>query len=353
MAKRSEKMDVETAENVTVKNSSAETSKFTTEIQEIVKKSYSDIVLDSNVKSINSRFLLYNQIIGGIPIGRFVVVQALEGVGKSSLVVQLAADIQKFQYPIVYLDTEYAMSTQRFSQLGFNLNDKNVIYLQPTSLQQVFSLIRDIIKTKIEKFGIDMPAFIIWDSIAATPAKEEVQLEEIVGVEVGIRARILSQGLRVITGLLSKSNVTLIAINQYRMKMSNGMPSWGGPQYTTPGGLAPKFTAYQTIELKDSSKFNDEDPEDNGKLVKFKALKNKMKAPLVEFSMYYTYEHGFDNEKSLFYHLKENKQIIASGPKYHLKTLPDVSFFKKEFSDMLKDQTFASEINKLITPEYV
>jgi RecA/RadA recombinase len=334
----------------TVANTTESDGSFISEMVSTIRKSYSDIITDSNVKSISTHFKLYNKIIGGIPIGRMIMLQALEGVGKSSLMVQLAADVQKLGYPIIYLDTESAMSTQRFSQLGLDISNKQVIYLQPSSLQQVFNLIQDVIKTKVAKAGVESPAFIIWDSIAATPAEEELKMDEVTGVEVGIRARILSQGLRVITNLLARSNVSLLTVNQYRMKMATGpMQSWGGPSYTTPGGLAPRFNAYQIIELKDSTKFNDEEEDALGKLVKFKAIKNKMKSPLVEFSMYYTYDHGFDDPLSMFYYLKENKFLISAGPRWHLQNLTDVNFYKKEFADVYNtDSKFIAAVDEIL-----
>jgi len=319
---------------------------FISELQSVITSKYPDIIIDSNVANIPSDLILYNKIIGGIPIGKMVVIQALEGTGKSSLVVQLGSSIQKHEYPILYLDTEASMSTTRFKQLGFDLDNENIMYLQPSTLQEIFHIIQDGIKLKMSKYG-DLPFFIIWDSIASTPAEEEIKMPDITGQEIGIRARILSQGLRVITALLSKTNTSLLTINQYRMKMSTGFSGWGGPQYTTPGGLAPRFHAFQTIELKDSKKYLDfVEP---GKLVKIKALKNKMLPPLVEFEMYYTYDHGFDDVWSIFFYLHSNKKIKTSGAWMRLENYEDVKFHQKEFKQMYNEnEEFRNKVIELI-----
>ena len=318
---------------------------FIPELQDIITSKYPDIIIDSNVAHIESGLTLYNNIIGGIPIGKMVVIQALEGTGKSSLMVQLASSIQQNKYPILYLDTEASMSTDRFNQLGFNLKNENTMYLQPSTLQEIFHIIQDSIKLKMSKYG-NLPFFIIWDSIASTPADEEVKMTDITGQEIGIRARILSQGLRVITNLLSKTNTSLLTINQYRMKMQT-MGGWGGPQYTTPGGLAPRFHAFQTIELKDSKKYPDFI--EIGKLVKVKALKNKMLPPLVEFMMYYTYDHGFDNIWSMFFFLHNNKKIKASGAWMKLDGYDDVKFHQKEFKDIYNEnEEFRNKVNETV-----
>lgn len=320
--------------------------KFISELQEIITSKYPDIILDSNVAHINSGLTLYNNIIGGIPIGKMLVIQALEGTGKSSLMVQLASSIQKNNYPILYLDTEASMSTTRFNQLGFDLSNKNTMYLQPSTLQEIFHIIQDSIKLKMSKYG-NLPFFIIWDSIASTPADEEVKMTDITGQEIGIRARILSQGLRVITNLLSKTNTSLLTVNQYRMKMATGMSGWGGPQYTTPGGLAPRFHAFQIIELKDSKKYPDF--VEVGKLVRVKALKNKMLPPLVDFTMYYTYDHGFDNIWSIFFYLHNNKKIKASGAWMRLENYEDIKFHQKEFKDIYNEnEEFRNKASELI-----
>ncbi|MEM4065549.1 MAG: hypothetical protein QXV17_01630 [Candidatus Micrarchaeaceae archaeon] len=294
-----------------------------------------DVSFDSNIEVINSQWVLFNKFIGGIPVGKIVVIQALEGVGKSSMAAQIGGWLNSQKYNIIYLDTEAAMSTARFQQLGLNINSKSVLYMQPTTLQMAFGIIQNIIKTKASKKMND-PMFIIWDSLAATPAAEEI---EVTGQEIGIRARVISQGLRIITSLLTKVKITLIIVNQYRMKMST-MPTWGGPQYITPGGIAPRFHSFQTIELKDFKKFDtDEMGEFSGKLIKVKALKNKYLPPLVEFNMYYSYTHGFIDSYTVFYALKDAKKIKSAGPWWWIDGLENKKFKKLDFDNLYNTDT--------------
>ena len=324
---------------------------FMSNLKSNFEKNYK-AVFDSNVDMIPSGLTAFDKFVGGIPLGKMVLIQALEGVGKSSLAVQLAAGAQKLGYPVIYFDTESSMSNQRFKELGFNLKDPNTFYVQPTTLQMIFGMIQNIIKIKESKSKTEDPTIIIWDSLAATPALEEIEKTDIDGVEIGIRARIISQGLRIITSMLTKANISLIVVNQYRVKM-NSMSSWGGPQFTTPGGNAPRYHAFYIVELKDGKKFGKDDVGDDfGKLVRVKTLKNKFLPPLVEFSMYYTYTHGFDNIWTAFYTLKNAKIIKASGPWMSLSSYPDKKFHKSGFKSLyLSDKDFAkavdAELNKL------
>lgn len=281
--------------------------------KKLIKPNFSDVIVNPDIPTIKTGLTLYDEIIGGVPLSSIVSLRAEPGVGKTTLMVQLLAAIQKQDVTVLYIDTEGSMSRRRMASLGLNID--GVIYTQPESLEQSYKLIYNFIDFKNKNFGEEYPVVIAWDSVSMTPAQAEVTG----GVDdksVGLRARVNTKYLPQVNNFLKKYNTTLILINQLRNKIGGMATSWTGPEKDIPGGEILKYAPSQNINLRDGS-VNDVKNKlgYSGKIVKVKAIKNRIADPLREFPMVFTFEYGFVEDLSLFY-------LVSTATKDQWKKTP-------------------------------
>lgn len=178
---------------------------------------------------------------GGWPLGRIVEVFGPESNGKTTVALHAAAECQKLGGVVVFLDLEHALSKKRAKDIGVNL--KKLIYSQPGTMEEVYEYVEGIVE-KVTKSNSERPILIIWDSVAASPAKAEVE-GDYDDQFVGIHARIMSQGLRKINKTINHSKACFMCINQNRDKVGVTF----GEKSTTPGGRALKFYASIRLEV--------------------------------------------------------------------------------------------------------
>lgn len=257
---------------------------------------------------------------GGIILGGVVEIAGLEATGKSTLGAMVATEAQKRSIPVVYLDTEAAMSIARLKSIGVNTDE--LIYVQPRSLEDVYGLVASIIKSKIVEKAFSGPALIVWDSLAATAATKEIEGDEY-DKEMAIRARVNSSALRKLSIPLSENQVTLLVINQYRENIGQ---MWGD-KFSTPGGHSIKYAAIQRIQIRNAGNI-DIDKASNivGKKIDFKTVKNKIHQPLLECTAIFNNNTGnFDIAQSAFEYLKSIKRVFSSGPIWVLNLNEDLS----------------------------
>ncbi len=202
--------------------------------------------------------------VGGIPRGRIIEIYGPESSGKTTLALHVIAEAQKAGGQAAFIDAEHALDVIYARKLGVRTDD--LLISQPDTGEQAL----EITETLVRSGAIDV---IIVDSVAALTPRAEIE-GEMGDAHMGLQARLMSQALRKLTGAISKSNTTLIFINQIRMKIG---VMFGNPETTT-GGNALKFYASVRLDIRRISAIKEGDDVTGGR-VKVKVVKNKIAPP--------------------------------------------------------------------------
>jgi recombination protein RecA len=272
-------------------------------LNEICEQYDSEIVIDffdqqkKSIDVIDSGSISINHALGinGYPKGRIVEIYGNESCGKTTLALQAANQVIKNNEFCAYLDLECALDKQYVCK---NVCDpKKLIVLQPQNAEQTFDLIEKIVKTNKVRL-------IIVDSVAAMIPKIELD-GEMSDQTIGVHARIMSKGLRIIQPLLTKHNVCLIFINQIREKIGVCF----GNNETTPGGRALRFYASIRLELRKSELIKNND-NIVGLKTCVKVVKNKLSPPLLKAYVDIFFDKGFDPKYEIV-QIAINKNVIV------------------------------------------
>jgi recombination protein RecA len=202
--------------------------------------------------------------VGGVPRGRIIEVYGPESSGKTTLTLHIIAEAQKAGGQAAFIDAEHALDVTYARKLGVRTDD--LLISQPDTGEQAL----EITETLVRSGAIDV---IVVDSVAALTPRAEIE-GEMGDAHMGLQARLMSQALRKLTGAISKSNTTLIFINQIRMKIG---VMFGNPETTT-GGNALKFYASVRLDIRKVSAVKEGDDVTGGR-VKVKVVKNKIAPP--------------------------------------------------------------------------
>ena len=202
--------------------------------------------------------------VGGVPRGRVVEIFGPESSGKTTLALQVIAEAQKLGGMAAFVDAEHALDAAYAQKLGVDLD--NLLVSQPDNGEQAL----EIVEVLIRSGGVDV---VVVDSVAALVPKAEIE-GEMGEAQMGLQARLMSQALRKLTGVVSKSKTCLIFINQLREKIG---VMFGNPETTT-GGRALKFYASVRMDIRRIASIKDGDVVVGGR-TRVKVVKNKVAPP--------------------------------------------------------------------------
>ena len=236
--------------------------------------------------------------IGGYPKGRIIEIYGPESSGKTTLALQAIAEVQKLGGRAAYIDAEHAIDPVYSQALGVDID--NLILSQPDYGEQAL----EIVDKLAESGAFDL---IVVDSVSALVPKAELE-GNMVDNSIGLQARLMSKALRKLAGILSKSNCTVIFINQLREKVG---VMYGNPETTT-GGRALKFYATIRIEIRRADQIKDGDKY-IGNVVNCKIVKNKVAPPYRNCKIELIFGKGISHEHELVQLAVDYNIIEKSG----------------------------------------
>ena len=238
---------------------------------------------------------------GGLPQGRIIEIYGPESSGKTTLALHAVAEVQKRGGLAAFIDAEHAVDPEYAAKIGVKLDD--LLISQPDTGEQAL----EICETLVRSSAVDI---VVIDSVAALVPRAEIE-GDMGDSHMGLQARLMSQALRKLTGVIAKSKTTVIFINQLRMKIG---VMFGNPE-TTSGGQALKFYASVRLDIRRSEALKDGDNV-VGNHVKVKVVKNKVAAPFKVAEFDIMYNEGISTAGDMIDLAVKENLVVKSGAWY-------------------------------------
>ncbi len=265
-----------------------------------------DFHLDVGVIPTGSLKVDYATGINGIPRGRVTEIYGPESSGKTTLALHIIAEAQKLGGVAAFIDAEHALDPIYAKKLGVDID--NLLVSQPDNGEQAL----DIVETLVRSAAIDV---IVVDSVAALTPRAEIE-GEMGDSHMGLQARLMSQALRKLTGVLSKTNTALIFLNQIRMKIG---VMFGNPETTT-GGNALKFYASLRMDIRRGNQLKT-GADSIGNETKIKVVKNKLAPPFRAVVVDIIYGEGISRVNEIVDLATQAEILEKSGSWYSYNTM--------------------------------
>jgi len=282
--------------------------------------------------------------IGGIPKGRIIEIYGAEASGKTTLSLHIAAECQKLGGTVAFVDAEHALDVAYAKRLGVQTD--NMLLSQPDGGEQAL----EVTETLVRSSAVDL---IIVDSVAALVPKAEIE-GNMGDSHVGLQARLMSQALRKLTAIVSKSNTAVIFINQTRIKI--GAPAFVNPETTT-GGVALKFYSSLRLEVRYGGAIKDTGADNQiiGARTKVKVVKNKFAPPFKNVEFPIIFGQGISHLDILLDMASTNDIVKKSGSWYAYNELKlgqgadKTKTYLTENPDLLKE--IEEKLRAKVSPE--
>jgi recombination protein RecA len=263
-----------------------------------------DVARDIQVVSTGSLGLDIALGVGGLPRGRVIEIYGPESSGKTTLSLQVIAEMQKLGGTAAFIDAEHALDPQYAQKLGVKVED--LLISQPDNGEQALEITDMLVRSA----SVDV---VVIDSVAALTPKAEIE-GEMGDAQMGLHARLMSQALRKLTGNINRSNTMVIFINQIRMKIG---VMFGNPETTT-GGNALKFYASVRLDIRRIGAIKKGD-EVIGNETRVKVVKNKVAPPFREALFDILYGEGISREGEIIDLGVQHKLVEKAGAWYAYK----------------------------------
>ena len=295
-------------------------------------------MLNTNVDAIPTGCLSLDLAtgVGGVPRGRIIEVYGPESSGKTTLAQHIVAEVQKMGGIAAFVDAEHALDPEYATKIGVNV--KEMLLSQPDSGEQAL----EIVETLVRSNAVDV---IVVDSVAALVPQKEIE-GDMGDQHMGLQARLMSQALRKLTAIISKTKTVVIFINQIRNKIG---VFFGNPETTT-GGNALKFYCSVRIEVRRAAQIKQGD-KIIGNRVKVKVVKNKVAAPFKTCEFDIMYNEGISIAGDLVDLGSELGVIKKSGNSYSFGDLK-LGLGREAAKKTIKgDKKLVEEIRKAVLAE--
>ena len=275
--------------------------------------------------------------IGGYPKGRIIEIYGPESSGKTTFALHAIAEAQKLGGRAAFIDAEHSLDPQYASKLGVNINE--LLLSQPDNGEQALEICEALVRS-------GAISIIVIDSVAALVPQAEIE-GEMGDSHVGLQARLMSQALRKLSGVINKTNTICIFINQLREKVG---VMFGNPE-TTPGGRALKFYASVRLEIRRSEQIKD-GTDIIGNKTSIKVVKNKMAPPFKSCVVDIMYGEGVSYEGEIV-DLASDANILEKSGSWYAYKGEKLGQGKENVKEVLKTNTkLKAELEKQVREYY-